>query len=224
MNDDEFDGLTKELGQPIQPAPGTQVGRRGRPRRIIRALRGSQRPGGQTDLRAILHQHFRTIQREELDSVRVRWSAPQGPLLFGVWSRWPGGAERNALWTQDGKVLQQLRHHGPVGTCPGGGGNCDNLTFNNCSGTSISNCFCFTSAEGTAVCGCNTYCSSAPGCPSTADCGAGRVCIVSTGCGLQLYARCLRPRMHRDVFAGRADPSRDTRHVSLDCDFPSLIT
>ena len=64
------------------------------------------------------------------------------------------------------------------GTCSGG-------SFTNCGKQGNPNCYCFeklTSKGTKGVCGCNTYCASAPPC-SGQTCGKGYVCITSTGCG-----------------------------------------
>ncbi len=70
------------------------------------------------------------------------------------------------------------------GTCVSAS-TCDNpgncyTGFSNCE--TNPNCFCFTTTEGTGVCGCNTYCSQAPTCSSTADCPSGTFCITGNGC------------------------------------------
>src|SRR5579885_2961841 len=66
--------------------------------------------------------------------------------------------------------------------CPNGGLTCTNGNLYNCVGISNSNCYCFTSLSGKAVCGCNSYCSQIPTCSSSQKCPKGSVCIVSTGC------------------------------------------
>jgi hypothetical protein len=46
-------------------------------------------------------------------------------------------------------------------------------------------CQCYTTAEGSGVCGHNELCAQIPTCSSSAECGAGSVCAVGTCCGSQ---------------------------------------
>ncbi|MEO8970986.1 MAG: hypothetical protein ABI406_05210 [Ktedonobacteraceae bacterium] len=65
------------------------------------------------------------------------------------------------------------------GTCSGG-------AFVNCEKKKNPglNCFCFEKIGTTSgVCGCNTFCASAPVCTSQAGCASGFSCISNTGCG-----------------------------------------
>ncbi|MHB8599050.1 MAG: hypothetical protein ACYDER_19835 [Ktedonobacteraceae bacterium] len=58
--------------------------------------------------------------------------------------------------------------------------------FNNCEKKKNPglNCYCFEHiGKTTGVCGCNTYCSSAPVCSSQSGCASGYACVSNTGCG-----------------------------------------
>jgi len=61
-------------------------------------------------------------------------------------------------------------------------GSCSTGGYTNCLKKNT-NCFCFQSTEGKAVCGCNTYCASAPPCSNSKACGAGKFCLTNSGCG-----------------------------------------
>ncbi len=62
------------------------------------------------------------------------------------------------------------------------GGNC-NVGFNECSPCGgVGGSFCFTTTEGTAVCGQNEFCDEVPSCNASSDCADGWVCITSNGC------------------------------------------
>ncbi len=65
-------------------------------------------------------------------------------------------------------------------SCPNGGGNCSS-GFSNCNNPNT-NCFCFTDTNGTAVCGCNSFCSQSPSCSTNKQCGKNNVCITANGC------------------------------------------
>src|SRR5579863_4457554 len=58
-----------------------------------------------------------------------------------------------------------LRVRRGVSTCSGDNctnpGTCSNGNFPNCGSNQYNNCYCFQDMNGSAVCGCNTYCASA---------------------------------------------------------------
>lgn len=66
--------------------------------------------------------------------------------------------------------------------CPSGGCSCGISDCQNCVGISNTNCFCWYSISGKAVCFCNSYCSQLSSCSKSSKCSKGYVCIVSTGC------------------------------------------
>ena len=172
MNDDQFDGLTKGLAQPIS-------------RRHVLKLGAAAVLGG-------------LFARSEAANVlaakqtaRNSASAPSGRLMSKAGPSAPPmerttrafairpvdrtahrDAERFLGPRQEITSPVTARRRAPARSCDNG--------FSNCS--TNSNCFCFTSTEGTAACACNSYCSQSPSCCSTADCEADHVCITSNGC------------------------------------------
>ncbi len=65
---------------------------------------------------------------------------------------------------------------------------CDGGDCVNCLNNPNTNCFCFSQADGTPVCGCNTLCSQSSLCTVSSQCKKGFACIFGTGCNGCPYA------------------------------------
>lgn len=116
-----------------------------------------------------------------------------GALFAGVMPGrvWAGGGNSDCAHFCDaifppgpgrGQCKSDAAHGiGVCGSCQGSGGFTCGGPVASCPG---SNCFCFTSSEGTPGCGGNDFCSNLVTCPNgQSDCPAGTFCAVGTCCG-----------------------------------------
>ncbi len=78
--------------------------------------------------------------------------------------------------------LTPVGNNTSCGTCTGGDCNVGFSQCSPCGGPDGLGYFCFTTTEGTAICGQNSFCDEVPTCSASSDCPAGSVCITSNGC------------------------------------------